>query len=137
MLRLMCVICVCLVTLPALCAPTSKYQVGTITEVKPHQPGSDGGSDVVSYDVSVKVGDTVYLTLYAPPFGMNTVKYAAGRDVLVLVGKKTITYSDMLGRADRGTHRRPEVGCRGQAVQIGSAACWRTWLGLRRQDRPW
>lgn len=66
--------------------------------MKPHQAARDGGSDVVSYDVSVKVGDTVYLTLYAPPFGMNTVKYAAGRDVLVLVGKKTITYSDMLGR---------------------------------------
>lgn len=72
--------------------------MGTITEVKPHQSGSGGASDVVSYDVSVKIGNTVYLTLFTPPLGTNTVKYVAGRDVLVLVGKKTITYSDMLGK---------------------------------------
>jgi hypothetical protein len=98
MLRLMCVICICLVTFPALCEPTSKYQVGTITDVKPHQPGSASSTDVVSYDVSVKVGDTIYLTLFTPPSGTNAVKYAAGREMLVLVGKKTITFSDMLGR---------------------------------------
>jgi hypothetical protein len=27
------------------------------------------------------------------------VKYAAGRELLVLVGKKTITYNDMLGQS--------------------------------------
>jgi hypothetical protein len=98
MLRLLCVICICLVAFPAFCESAANYQVGTITAVKPHYPTGDEGSEIVRYDVSVKVGDTIYLTLYAPPFGMNTVKYAAGRDVLVVVGKKTITYNDMLGR---------------------------------------
>jgi len=98
MLRLMCVICICLVALPALCEPPSKYQVGTIVEVKPHQPGNNAVTDVATYDVSVKVGDTVYLTLFTPPSGTNAVKYAAGREMLVLVGKKTIIFSDMLGR---------------------------------------
>jgi hypothetical protein len=88
--------CICLGTLPAFSQSTSKYQVATITDVKTHQ---DSGSDVVRYDVSVKVGDTIYVVLYTPPLGMNTVKYAAGRELLVLVGKKTITYNDILGQS--------------------------------------
>ena len=98
MLRLVCTICICLMTIPAVCEPASKYQVGTITEVKAHHPSGDESPEVVRYDVSVKVGDTIYLTLYSPAFGLNTVKYAAGRDVVVLVGKKSITYSDLWGR---------------------------------------
>ena len=99
MRRVMCAICICLATLPALCQSTAKYQVGTITDVKPHQAPSDTTSDVVSYDVCVKVADTIYVVLYTPPPGVNTVKYAAGRDLLVLVGKKTITYNDILGQS--------------------------------------
>ncbi|HMH00262.1 MAG TPA: hypothetical protein VK555_02555, partial [Terriglobales bacterium] len=84
---------------PAFCQSTSKYQVGTITEVKVHQAAGGGTSDAASYDVSVKVGDTVYVVLYTPALGESTVKYAAGRDLLVLVGKNKITYNDILGRS--------------------------------------
>ena len=92
-------IAICLITLPAFCQSSPQYQVGTILEVKPHQTAQDDKtSEVVSYDVSLKVGDIIYLGLYTPPLGENTVKYAAGRDLLVLVGKKTITYNDILGR---------------------------------------
>ena len=99
MQKMLCVICICLVTVPALCQSTSKYQVGTITEVKVHPAAADAASDVVSYDVSVKVADTIYLVLYTPPLGMNTVRYAGGRELLVLVGKNMITYSDILGQS--------------------------------------
>ena len=92
-------ICICLATLPALCQSTSKYQVGTIIDVKPHPAAADVASDVVRYDVSVKVGNTIYLVLYTPPLGMNTVRYSAGRELLVLVGKNTITYNDILGQS--------------------------------------
>ena len=78
---------------------TSKYQVGTITEVKVHQSAGSSASDGPSYDVSVKVGSTIYVVLYTPALGEETVKYAAGRDLLVLVGKNTITYNDILGRS--------------------------------------
>ncbi len=81
-------ICICLATVPALAQSTGKYQVGTITAVKPHQAAPDAPSDVASYDVSIKVKDTIYSVLYTPPLSMNTVRYAAGRDILVLVGKK-------------------------------------------------
>jgi hypothetical protein len=99
MLKQLCAICICLTTVQALCQSTGKYQVGTIADVKPHQAATDAASDVVSYDVSLKVKDTIYVVLYTPPLGMNTVRYAAGRDILVLVGKKTITYNDLLGQS--------------------------------------
>lgn len=99
MLRLMCVICVCLAAFPAFCQSESKYQVATITDVKPHQPAGGGASAVASYDVSVKVGGTIYTVLYTPPLGMNTVKNAAGRDLLVLVGAKAIRYNHILGQS--------------------------------------
>jgi hypothetical protein len=99
MRRLICVICICLGTFPALCQSASKYQVGTITDVKTHQAVGEASSDVVSYDVSLKVGNTIYRVLYTPPLGMNTVKYSVGHDLLVLVGKRTVTYNDLLGQS--------------------------------------
>jgi hypothetical protein len=99
MLRLLGVFCICLTTLPVLCQSISKYQVGTITSVQTHLAPGDSASDAVSYDVSIKVGDTIYVVLYTPPLGLETVKYAAGRDLLVLVGKRTIRYNDIVGRS--------------------------------------
>ena len=99
MRRLVAVIALCLLTFPALCQSTSKYQIGLITEVKPRQAAGDGASDPTSYDVSVKVGDTIYVVLYTQPMGEIPAKYETGRELLVLVGKKTITYNDMLGRS--------------------------------------
>jgi|SRR5215470_15665543 len=98
MRRMLYLICFCLLALPALCEP-AKYEVATITDVKPHQAAGTDSSDVAKYDVSVKVADTIYLVLYTDAIGANTVKYAAGREVLVHVGKDTITYNDILGRS--------------------------------------
>src|SRR5258707_1977178 len=99
MLRLVSLLCILSTVFPAFGQSTSKYQVGTITEVKVHQGAGKGASDVASYDVSVKVGGTIFVVLYTPALGEETVKYAAGRDLLVLVGKNTITYNDILGRS--------------------------------------
>lgn len=99
MRKLVIVVALCFVTLSALCQSTSKYQIATILEVKPHQSAGDGSSDAPSYDVSVKVGNAIYVVLYTTPLGEVPPKYAAGREMLVLVGKDTITYNDMLGRS--------------------------------------
>jgi len=99
MRRLITVIAVCLLTFPALCQSTSKYQIGLITEVKPRQAAGDAASVPTSYDVSVKVGGTIYVVVYTPPLGELPPEYVAGREMLVLVGKNTITYNDMLGRS--------------------------------------
>ncbi len=99
MQKLIVVVTLCLLTLAAFAQSTSKYQVAIITEVKPRQAAGDGASDPASYDVSVEVGDTIYVVLYTQPLGEIPAKYATGRELLVLVGKKTITYNDMLGRS--------------------------------------
>jgi hypothetical protein len=89
----------CLLTFPALCQTTSKWQIATITEVKPHPAAGESASDATTYDVSAKVGDTIYVVLYTTPLGELPPKYAAGRDLLVFIGKDTITYNDILGRS--------------------------------------
>ena len=45
------------------------------------------------------MGDTIYVVLYTTPLGEIAPKYATGHELLVLVGKNTITYNDMLGRS--------------------------------------
>lgn len=99
MQRLIVVVTLCLLTLAALGQSTSKYQVAIITEVKPRQVVGDATSDPTSYDVTVKVGDIIYVVLYTQPLGELPAKYARGHELLVLVGKSTITYNDMLGRS--------------------------------------
>jgi hypothetical protein len=97
MLKAMSLVLICLSAIPTFCQSTSAYQPATITAVAPHQNAAGSDPSVASYDVSVKVGDTVYVVLYTPPLDTGTVKYAAGRDLLVLVGEKTLTFNDQLG----------------------------------------
>ena len=99
MLRFVTIFLVCLTALQTFSQSTSKWVVGTITDVRIHQTPDPDEFGTVSYDVSVKVGNTVYVVLYTPPLGEETVKYAGGRDLLVLVGKSTIRYNDMLGQS--------------------------------------
>lgn len=53
MLKAMGVILICFSALPILCQSSSKYQVGTITAVKPHQSGN-ASSDAPSCEVSLR-----------------------------------------------------------------------------------
>ena len=100
MLKIMPVACICLLTLPAL-GESAKYEVATIMDVQPHASAASDSSEVAKYDVSVKVADTIYLTLYTDVVGAGTIKHAGGRELLVLVGKDTITYNDILGRSQK------------------------------------
>lgn len=94
------ILIICAVVLPAFCEPPAKYEVATILDVKPRESAGDSSSPAVaSYDVSVEVAGTTYLVLYTDTLGTSTVKYAAGRELLVHVGKNTITYNDILGRS--------------------------------------
>jgi hypothetical protein len=47
----------------------------------------------------LSIGNTVYVVLYTPPPGLDTAIYAAGHELTVLVGDKTITYNDPLGNS--------------------------------------
>jgi len=88
-------IVLCVSILPNHGQASSKYQQGAITAVKAH-PNAPGDPDVARYDVSVTVGDTLYVVLYTPPSGAKTVEYSAGFSILVLVGKDTLTFNSQL-----------------------------------------
>ena len=77
----------------ALGQPSSKYQPGTIMAVAAHQSSGQAETNITKYDVSVKVGNTTYLVLYAPLNGSNTVTYALGDELLVLVGSDTLAFN--------------------------------------------
>ena len=98
MWKLIAVMSVCLLALPAFCQSVSKYQVATILEITPHQGDGAKAGSAVRYDVSVKVGDTVYVALYTPGLADDATKYSAGRELLVRIEKDTIAYNDLLGR---------------------------------------
>ena len=106
MLKAMSLILICGAALPALSQSTSRYTVGTITGVQPHQGGATSSPSANSYDVSLKVGKSTYVVLYTPPYGLQTVRYATGRQFLVLVGEKTITLT---------THWEPVQNCQSRA----------------------
>lgn len=97
-MKLLRAICVSLIALSSFGQSAQNYQVAVIVGVKPHPAKADETSDVSRYDVSLKVGETVYVVLYTPPLGVGTVKYAEGRNLLVVVGEKTISYNDLLGQ---------------------------------------
>ena len=61
-------------TIFALSQTTPKFQPGTIMVVTPHTKSANGqDSDRPAYDISVKVGDTLYVVLYTPHNGLRTV----------------------------------------------------------------
>jgi hypothetical protein len=99
MLRLLGVVCICVAAFSAFGQSDSGYQVATIVDVKTHQAISEKASDKASYDVSVKVGGTIYVVWYTPPYGIDTVEHKTGRNLLVHVGKNAITYTDLLGQS--------------------------------------
>lgn len=87
-----------------------KYQRGTITAVRGHQsaPG-ELASDVARYDVSVKIGNTVYVVLYTPRNGANAVEYSAGIDMLFSVGENALTFNSKLSGTTEAPILRREV----------------------------
>jgi hypothetical protein len=88
-------------------ASSSNYQPGTIMAVAAHQAAGQPAADVTQYDVSIKVGHTTYVVLFTPPSGSNTVKYAVGDELLVLVGSNTVTFnSPISGKTEMPILRR-------------------------------
>jgi hypothetical protein len=93
--------------------PSPQWQPGTITSVTAHSNGpGERASDTAQYDVSVKVGNTVYVVLFTPPNGSNTVEYRRGFELLVLVGTDALTFNkkgDLSGATTKVPILRKEV----------------------------
>jgi hypothetical protein len=104
-------ILICLSALLALGqVPSSKYQPGTITAVAAHQNAlDDAGGDVARYEVSVKIGNVVYVVLYTPLNGANAVEYSPGIEMLFSVGSDTLTFNSTISGTTRAPILRREV----------------------------
>jgi hypothetical protein len=74
-----------------------KFEPGTVMAVTAHQstPG-EPLSDVSRYDVSVKIGNVLYVVLYTPRNGANAVEYSPGIEMLFSVGNRTLTFNSKL-----------------------------------------
>ena len=86
----------------------AQNQIATVVAVNPHSSDAATDSPALSYDLSVQIGNRIYVVLYTPPLGLQTAKYAAGRQVLVLVGEESLTFNDISGNAVEAailTHR--------------------------------
>lgn len=75
----------------------SKWQVATIMAVARH-PDDHNDSVARKYDVSIKVGNMVYVVLYVSQNGSNAIMHRAGTDLLVSIGTKTITFNNLMGK---------------------------------------
>ena len=83
---------------------SSTYRPATITAVKQYQPAQNSSLDSALspdslYEVTVKVGQTVYVVLTPSPSPSGTIVYAVGREVLVHIGDNTITWNDIMGQS--------------------------------------
>jgi hypothetical protein len=101
MTKTLCVFLLCLAAVPLVGQTSSdQYQVGIIMKVTLHHDSSaTPKADNSQYDVSVKVGDNVFVVRYTQPSGSTGVQFAAGLQKLVLVGADTLTFNDVLGRS--------------------------------------
>jgi hypothetical protein len=111
LLKQLSLVLICVTALLALGqTPSAKYQPGTITAVMKHKnaPG-DGGEDVARYDVSVKIGNVLYVILYTPLNGANSVEYSPGIEMLFSVGNDTLTFNSKLSGSTQVPILRREV----------------------------
>jgi hypothetical protein len=121
--RLLLAVLICTAGISALGqTPAPNYQRGTITAVTAHQNApEEPGRNVARYDVSVKVRDTVYVVLFTPPSGSNTVEYSTGIDMLFLVGDDTLTFNSMVsGKTEMPILRRETLSAPG-SLDLSSA----------------
>jgi hypothetical protein len=74
------------------------YQAGTIVDIKAHQPAPGTDAEKKEFDLSIKVGNKIYVVLYSPPGGQNFAEYGVGMDRTVFVEGDTVKLNDLLGR---------------------------------------
>jgi hypothetical protein len=94
---LLIVLATCVLAGTALAQADAPYQIGTVMEVKDHQPTGQEDS-TRRYDISVKVRNTLYVVLYTPQAGSDAAQYKTGLDFPVQVDGRTLRFTDALGR---------------------------------------
>jgi len=78
---------------------TPKYEAGTVMAVQPHKADANGPQSDRRYDISVQVGNMLYVVLYTQPPGTISPEYRTGLSTPVLVKGNTLRFNDSLGRS--------------------------------------
>jgi hypothetical protein len=78
-------------------AQKTEWQHGVIIGVEKQPDSQVADSQLSTYDISVRVGSTVYLVSYVVPKNSSMVEYRVGADLVVLVGETTLTFNDLQG----------------------------------------
>ncbi len=89
-----CVLLIVSLSIGTVAQDKAMYQAGTVTDVQVHQP-SKGAK---TYDVSVKVGNVIYVVMFTPPAGSNLVEYKVGLETTVFVDGKNMKVNDITGK---------------------------------------
>lgn len=92
------ILIVCLAAVFGFCQSPAKYRAASILEVVPLQTTVDGHANPV-YKISLQTDNAVYVVLYTSNSKNDAMRYAAGMQVPVLVGEKSIKLTDILGQS--------------------------------------
>jgi hypothetical protein len=74
-----------------------------------HHKDAENGGHTVTYDVSLKVDDAVYVVLYTPASGSTSVEYSVGMNVVVQVGTQSIKFTKLGQTSEVPIVRRESV----------------------------
>jgi hypothetical protein len=75
-----------------------------------HQNDAEnGGRAATQYDVSLKVDDAIYVVLYTPASGSNSVEYSVGMNVVVQIGTQSIKFTKLGQTSEVPIMRRESV----------------------------
>src|SRR5262245_41408844 len=75
------------------------WQSGTLIQVKAHEVTSADNVVSKQYEITVQVGNKIYLGSYTAKDGEPELEYYVGMARMVLIDGDTLTFNDLLGRA--------------------------------------
>ncbi len=94
-LRFGCALMLIVIATAAMCQSDSGYKAAQLLDVKPHQPATTQKS----YDLTVKMENTIFIVLYEPPDGSNLIESKTGQDFIAKVDGDIMKVNDLLGQS--------------------------------------
>ena len=77
------------------------YQLATVIDAKPLSSPESSNLDERLYEVSMKVGQIVYVVLTPLASPPETILHAEGRQLPVRIGEGTVSWNDTMGQCSK------------------------------------
>lgn len=75
------------------------WRSGTLIQVKAQEPASGDNASEKRYEVTVQVGQKIYVASHTSKDGEPDLEYYVGMARMVLIDGDTLTFSDLLGHS--------------------------------------